>query len=374
MVKKWLSYWSIFIVLIGVLIVSFSCVGLSASSIGVNLNTSQEYFTYGGVQYSKNNVYEYDYIQFSGNNIYDLHSYNIDISGWGSINNNGGVFTSSNNVLSHSSYDISTELSYNYDIVSRFDNVALNNIYMYGDLSYISSYNEERFSPRYMWVAYSDLNVYLSDLFTLDYNSSDSSAMELSYTQRVLDFSFGENTQNVKVTAYYDIDLISNGEFINYTNNSGVVYDTLSYTDNRFYYFPTYSQFNSIVNSKWVAFEQTSLDNWFLINKLILLVDFGESGFQNELIGKLGFPWYTYEYVSRTYSNEVIYEKLTENVEIDANISQFGRLLLEGANAFLAFELIPGISLYLLLGLCVAIPLLIYILKLFLGGQYVGVL
>lgn len=46
----------------------------------------------------------------------------------------------------------------------------------------------------------------------------------------------------------------------------------------------------------------------------------------------------------------------------------FGQGLLQGVNSFLAFEIFPGFSLLNLLQLTIAIPLLMYILKLFLGG------
>lgn len=49
----------------------------------------------------------------------------------------------------------------------------------------------------------------------------------------------------------------------------------------------------------------------------------------------------------------------------DFNIGDF---LLSSVNSFLGFELIPGFSLLSLLALVIGIPLLIYILKLFLGG------
>lgn len=54
------------------------------------------------------------------------------------------------------------------------------------------------------------------------------------------------------------------------------------------------------------------------------------------------------------------------NFEVD--VSNFGQELLQGLNNFLSFELIPGFSLLTLLSVIIAVPLLIYILKMFLGG------
>lgn len=54
------------------------------------------------------------------------------------------------------------------------------------------------------------------------------------------------------------------------------------------------------------------------------------------------------------------------NIALD--ISDFGTSLLQGVSNFLAFEIYPGFSLFDLLYLVVGIPLLIAILKLFLGG------
>lgn len=55
-------------------------------------------------------------------------------------------------------------------------------------------------------------------------------------------------------------------------------------------------------------------------------------------------------------------------VSLDIDISPFGTALLNGVTNFLRFEIIPGFSLLDLLFYCCAVPLLIAILKIFLGG------
>lgn len=57
--------------------------------------------------------------------------------------------------------------------------------------------------------------------------------------------------------------------------------------------------------------------------------------------------------------NSVVGEELQNN---------FTNWLLVGANNFFSFELIPGVSLFTILAICLAIPLLIWILKLIMGG------
>lgn len=59
---------------------------------------------------------------------------------------------------------------------------------------------------------------------------------------------------------------------------------------------------------------------------------------------------------------------LLDYSSFDVDVSNFGTSLLESLNNFLSFELVPGFSLFILLGLLLAVPLLIYILKMFLGG------
>lgn len=66
--------------------------------------------------------------------------------------------------------------------------------------------------------------------------------------------------------------------------------------------------------------------------------------------------------------NENAWTTLNDYSNFEVDTSNFGNSILTGLNNFLSFELIPGFSLLTLLSVVIAIPLLIYILKMFLGG------
>lgn len=77
---------------------------------------------------------------------------------------------------------------------------------------------------------------------------------------------------------------------------------------------------------------------------------------------------FEFEYFFNRIENYVLPSINDYEVSLDIDISPFGTALLNGVTNFLRFELLPGFSLLDLLFYCCAVPLLIAILKIFLGG------
>lgn len=73
------------------------------------------------------------------------------------------------------------------------------------------------------------------------------------------------------------------------------------------------------------------------------------------------YEGYIYNVNSDLFSSSV-------NPSNPGKVSNFGTILLEGANNFLSFQLLPNFTLFNILTILVTIPLLVWILKLFLGG------
>ena len=76
---------------------------------------------------------------------------------------------------------------------------------------------------------------------------------------------------------------------------------------------------------------------------------------------------YNYGVFSKEYEEINYNNALTSWVSI-SQTNNIGSSLLSSVNSFMSFEIVPGLSLLNILMLLVAIPLLIWILKLFLGG------
>lgn len=359
----------------------FSCFlpKVGASSWGINVNNTQTTFTYGGVEYIRRDYLAFDYIQFSkttnGVGYSDLHNYFFEVPGWNTIANNGELISTNINTLEHSSYSLSSELSYEYNINSS--NLA-GNLRFDGLLNYEATINSNAFNPRYMWVMYTDNIVQLNDLLIMSYSEEEASQEGTSYTKRELAFNFGEATTGIRATAYYNIDVITDGGVVNYRNDGGVVYKTLNYTNNSIGLFPDYYELETIVASKWSDYANYSTNTYIRVNKLLILIDFGASGLSNGTIATYSYPLITNSYYQATYSFNTIVSKLVNASTQEAFNSGYTAGFNEGAKTisatgwlggifrsigdFLAIEILPGLS----FGLIVSVPLCLGLISLIL--------
>lgn len=110
----------------------------------------------------------------------------------------------------------------------------------------------------------------------------------------------------------------------------------------------------------WSDYDYTGLGYWYQYNNPIIYTQYIK--FDNLSVSQDVYNWLN----SNGEFGDFDYTDLPDSPTLDGNV--LSDFLLSGLNGFLQFELVPGFSLLNLLALCVSIPILIYILKLFLGG------
>lgn len=184
----------------------------------------------------------------------------------------------------------------------------------------------------------------------------------LSFTRdfvvKYSDFSSGEYRYDYQAT---DEFVITKGYYLNYYDVSGVlqrvnINSSMSYDSNDIVsLLPTLSEITLEIGE-----DNINQSDIYLIEDLYVQISCPlTSGSSNvHTFYWVGVNNSRYSTIVNDLPNQ--FWKTTE-----FNVGEF---LLDSVNSFLSFELIPGFSLLSLLALVIGIPLLIYILKLFLGG------
>lgn len=179
------------------------------------------------------------------------------------------------------------------------------------------------------------------------------------------DFYIYSNDLNNGFIPHIMLNLLNQGFNIQYSydvrflNKNGSISGGYSTSDETelLNYQPLIRNFDSVF-----ALELNENDNvLFYVNSLKVYVS------SNQLNTSFTDFKYRYFVESEDYYNEYFKNaKFTfSNIE---GIEGLGNSLLQSVNAFMSFELVPGFSLMNILTLLVVIPLLVWILKMFLGG------
>lgn len=150
------------------------------------------------------------------------------------------------------------------------------------------------------------------------------------------------------------------------------------YPQNNLFYSIDNTQFIDLLGSSFNAISSDIQSDFYDLNNFLFAIPN-----TSYLFNSLSVPFYN---SSRSFSLYVpyveyndLYEGYIYNVNSDlfsssvnpsnpGKVSNFGTILLEGANNFLSFQLLPNFTLFNILTILVTIPLLVWILKLFLGG------
>ena len=172
------------------------------------------------------------------------------------------------------------------------------------------------------------------------------------------DFSSGQYRYDYQAT---DEFVITKGYYLNYYDLSGVlqrvnINSSMSYDSNDIVsLLPTLNEITLEIGE-----DNINQSDIFLIEDLYVQIScpLTSGSSNNHTFYWVGVNNTRYSTIVNDLPNQ--FWKTTE-----FNVGEF---LLDSVNSFLGFELIPGFSLLSLLALVIGIPLLIYILKLFLGG------
>lgn len=130
-----------------------------------------------------------------------------------------------------------------------------------------------------------------------------------------------------------------------------------TYLGNKLYYLPQYVSVSSYLNEKGISSDDLQPNQIFRLRNVKI-----SYSVPSEMQIEHEYSFETDEY----YANN--YRDLRSNYYTYSTYSGLVSSLLLGVNNFLSFELVPGLSLFSILMMALVIPLLIWLLKVFLGG------